>query len=113
MTLSRTLHLTIATAVCAAAAAQAALAGGEPKNQSPFIRAAADGRVPAQVVRGTTVPTSTAILGERKNQIPFTLRLSQGPTLARILRVSHFGTEPTGEAKNELPFTRLAGAAGR
>ena len=113
MTLSRSLHIAIATAVCTGAAAQAALAGGEPKNQSPFVRAAADGRVAAQIIRATSHSAQPAIVGEPKNQTPFTLRVSQYPTLARILRVSEIATEPSrGEAKNELPFTRLESGVG-
>jgi hypothetical protein len=108
MTLSRTLHLTIATAASAAAVSQSALAAGEPKNLSPFVRAAAHDRVAAQVIRSTSDSTQPAIVGEPKSERPFTVRLTGYATLARIVRTSYTATEPArGEAKNALPFTRL------
>jgi hypothetical protein len=64
-------HL-VRTAGAALAAAsilsQSALAGGEPKNEWPFTRPAADRAPQAAIQR----PADPAIQGEPKNQLPFT-----------------------------------------
>jgi len=82
MTLSRTSRLSqIALAlVCAAATAPAALAGGEPKNEAPFIRPAALGTsIHLLTTRAAVGHTATLVVrGEPKNESPF-------------IRVSHLG----------------------
>ena len=113
MTLTRTLQISVATAICAAAAAQAALAGGEPKNTPPFTRPAVDGRSPAAAINLTASTIASArasIRGESKNEQPFTLR-NDADTLTRFLRQNSHSTTRArlGEPKNEAPFTLHAG----
>jgi hypothetical protein len=85
----------IATLAIAGSTASAALAGGEPKNESPFTRPV----VARALTEGTGASHATATLtisGERKNQPPFTLRVSPASLTLAI----------SGEAKSQLPFTR-------
>jgi len=108
MKLSRTLKIALATAVCTAAAAQSALAGGEPKNNLPFTRPLTSGPPPAN--RGLTASAIhrawTATQGEAKNQPPFTNPVNID-LLARFLANSQSTTiGPMGEPKNQPPFTR-------
>jgi hypothetical protein len=73
-TISRRLVVGTAVAlVSAAAAVPSALAGGEPKNQSPFTRIVAS-RALTHGVALAHAATSPAIRGEAKNQLPFTRR---------------------------------------
>jgi hypothetical protein len=62
--------------VAAAMIAQAALAGGEPKNQSPFTRPVGD-----RTTQSSTrlVPAVAAPQGEAKNELPFTRIIGQPP----------------------------------
>jgi hypothetical protein len=99
MKLSHTLHIAVVTAVCAAAGAQSALGGGEPKNTLPFTRLAFDGRTQAAVLAPSAAASTharAAITGEAKNEQPFTRRKTYSATIA-------------GEPKNQAPFTRIAG----
>jgi hypothetical protein len=73
--MKRIFHTTIAALAAATAIAPAALAAGEPKNESPFTR-------PAHTLRGTQqlatvghVSVAQRIRGEAKNQAPFTRAL--------------------------------------
>ena len=79
----------------ATALVPAALAGGEPKNESPFTRLVA-GRALTEGLAGSHAAAKLVIGGERKNQLPFTVRASHGAAAVAI----------TGEPKNQLPFTR-------
>ena len=72
MKLARGLQITAVAAACAATALPSALAGGEPKNGTPFTRLAGNGYgtvyAPHQISRlasSTTTP-------EPKNEWPFT-----------------------------------------
>jgi hypothetical protein len=85
----------IATLAIAGSAASAALAGGEPKNESPFTRPVV-ARALAEGIGASHAVVTLAISGERKNQAPFTLRVSSASITLRI----------SGEAKSQLPFTR-------
>ena len=79
----------------ATAIVPAALAGGEPKNESPFTRLVA-GRALTEGVAGSHAAAKLVIGGERKNQQPFTVRASHAAATIVI----------AGERKNQLPFTR-------
>jgi hypothetical protein len=110
MKLSRTLQIAVATAVCTAAAAQSALAGGEPKNTSPFTRPATGGRSSAGVVilSASAIANARAAIARRaKNEQPFTRRSTDADALARYLRHNSQPTTGTrlGEPKNQAPFT--------
>jgi hypothetical protein len=72
-----------------------ALAGGEPKNESPFTRPVA-ARALTEGIGASHASVTLAISGERTNQTPFTLRVSQASLTLAI----------SGESKNQLPFTR-------
>ena len=113
MKLSRTLQIAAATAVCMAAAAQSALAGGEPKNVPPFTRSATGGRSTAQVLLSPSAIASAriAIMGEAKNQLPFTRAVNNADALTRFLsQYSQFAAGAlSGEPKNQAPFTRRLG----
>jgi len=91
MTRSRKLQILVTTAVCTAAAAQPALAGGELKNTTPFIRAATPGRLPAAAIvpASAIVAARAAIAGESKNLRPFIRRLSETDALDRFLSHAH------------------------
>jgi hypothetical protein len=68
VTLSRTIYTALAVITLTASLAQAALGGGEPKNEWPFTRI-----VDARTTEGTTpAKASSAIQGEAKNEPPFT-----------------------------------------
>jgi hypothetical protein len=82
--------------------ADGALPAGEPKNETPFTRAAIE-RPPAQVAATTRASQGSLIQGERKNQLPFTRAVTSSSVAS--------GLSPgTGEAKNQAPFTRSATA---
>jgi hypothetical protein len=91
----RQLTAGIATLAIAGSAASAALAGGEPKNESPFTRAVV-ARALTEGIGVSHAGVTLAISGERKNQAPFTLRVSSASVTLAI----------SGEAKSQLPFTR-------
>jgi len=109
MKLSRTLQIAAATAVCTAAAAQSALAGGEPKNGPPFTRPTTSGRSPAMVILSASAIASAraAIVGEAKNELPFSRRFTDADVLGRFLRQNSQSTTDArwGEPKNQVPFT--------
>jgi hypothetical protein len=110
MNYARTLQIAFATATCTMVAAQAALAGGEPKNTAPFTRLATHGQSTQVTLSPSAIANArTAIRGEAKNQPPFTLHV--GDALARFLSQSlpAAAAEQRGEPKNEAPFTRRAG----
>ena len=72
MNLARGLQITAVAAACAATALPSALAGGEPKNGTPFTRLAGNGYgtvyAPHQISRlAISAPTA-----EPKNEWPFT-----------------------------------------
>jgi hypothetical protein len=73
----------------------AALASGEPKNQSPFDRSVV-GRGLAEGIGVSQRTTELVIFGERKSQAPFTLRIGQAGAIVVI----------SGEPKNQMPFIR-------
>jgi hypothetical protein len=79
--------------------AQAALAGGEPKNELPFTRVVG-ARSVQSANRSTSSPARMA--AEAKNEAPFT-RLVEGTRGDRVA---------TGEPKNEQPFTNVATVVG-
>jgi hypothetical protein len=85
----------IATLAVAGSAVPVALAGGEPKNESPFTRPVA-ARALTEDIGVSHASLTLAISGERKNQSPFTVRVSHASVTLVI----------SGEAKNQLPFTR-------
>lgn len=60
--------------VATAMIAQAAFAGGEPKNQAPFTRLVGD-RTPQSSTR--LAPPEAAAQGESKNELPFTRIVGQ------------------------------------
>ena len=91
----RQLAAGIATLAIAGSAASAALAGGEPKNESPFTRPVV-ARALAEGIGASRAVVTLAISGERKNQTPFTLRVLPASMTLAI----------SGEAKSQLPFTR-------
>lgn len=114
MKLSRTLQIAAATAVCVAATAQPALAGGEPKNTLPFTQPATGNRSPAAagIFSGSAIASARAAIGgEPKNVEPFTRRFNNADALGRFLSQSSKSTtgERRGEPKNEAPFTLRAG----
>ena len=109
MTLTRTLQIALATAVRTAAAAQSALAGGEPKNTTPFTRPLTSGRSRANLsLTASAIHRAwAATQGEAKNEAPFTDPVSITDGLARYLKNARSTTsQPLGEPKNEPPFTR-------
>ena len=81
-----------------AVVANAALAGGEPKNERPFTAPAAVGAVKSAA---HLAPAPARLAAEQKNELPFT----------RPTTVAHPQPAVSGEAKNELPFTATATAA--
>jgi len=105
MKLARTVQITAAAAVCAAAALPSALAGGEPKNSSPFTRTA--GPASAGLISARFSATR-AFPAEPKNVAPFTRLAGNGYTLYALHRIARLATPtPTAEPKNEWPFTRV------
>jgi hypothetical protein len=95
MKLSRRFPITATALACAAVAAPAGFAGGEPKNNSPFTRPASG---PATVHLASALPSTTrsslsTAMGEAKNLPPFNVRLTTSILVS--------------EPKNVLPFTRL------
>ena len=114
MKLTRTLQMSVATAICTAAAAQAALAGGEPKNTPPFTHSAAGGRSPAAAITftaSTIASARAAIMGESKNDQPFDRRSNDPDALARFLSQDSRSATPAfaAEPKNQSPFTLRVG----
>jgi len=72
-------RVVLATALCTAVAVPAAaLASGEPKNQTPFISSAHSSTVAALAVTKLRVASALAVTGEPKNVAPFLL-LSVAP----------------------------------
>jgi hypothetical protein len=106
--LSRTLQISVVTAVCIAAAAQSALAGGVPRNTSPFTRSLTPARSDtAAVITASAIASARAAsMGESKNGQPFTRRLN-ADALGRFLEHSSQSTTiaSPGEPKNQAPFT--------
>jgi hypothetical protein len=111
MKLSRTLQIAAATAVCTAAAAQSALAGGEPKNTSPFTRPVTPARSStAGVIMASAIASArAAIVGEAKSERPFTFHLKDIDALGRFLSHTSTTIAGEGEPKNEPPFTLHVG----
>jgi hypothetical protein len=112
MTRSHTILTALATAVCAAAAAQTALAGGEPKNVFPFtrpitsVRASAGPALSASALRRA----ETEFQGEPKNEAPFTNPVKGSDAVARFLRNSRSTTaRHSGKPRNGSPFTTDTG----
>lgn len=94
--LGRSFISSVVAVIVTAVVAQAALAGGEPKNEWPFTRP-----VQARAVQSVYAAVSPArVAAEAKNELPFTRRLA----------VTQTGSAASGEAKNDLPFTRSAAA---
>jgi hypothetical protein len=73
--MKRIFHTTIAALAAATAIAPSALAGGEPKNESPFTRPAHTFRVAQQLAAVGHVSVAPRIRSEAKNQAPFTRAL--------------------------------------
>jgi hypothetical protein len=73
--MKRISHTTVAALAAAAAIAPAALAGGEPKDESPFTRPAITLRITQQLATVWHVNVAQMIRGEAKNQAPFTRAL--------------------------------------
>ena len=97
MKLSRTLQISVMAAVCTAAAAQSALAGGEPKNTAPFTRSPTLARsYTAAVITASAIANArAAIIGEPKNERPFSRRLRRLPrAVPRALLPAHDECEP-------------------
>ena len=108
MTFSRNLQISVVTAVCAAAAAHSALAGGEPKNTSPFTRSLIPARSDtAAVITASAISSARAAsMGESKNGQPFTRRLDPDALDRFLEHSSQSATSASlGELKNEAPFT--------
>ena len=80
-----------------AVVANAALAGGESKNERPFTAPA----VGAVQSAAHLAPAPARLAAEQKNELPFT----------RPATVAHPQPAVSGEAKNELPFTATAASA--
>ena len=116
MKASRTLQIAAATVVCAAAAAQSALAGGESKNAAPFTRPAADGRsaTSAVSISATAIASArAAIAGETKNEQPFTRSFYVADALARyVAHTTRLATSTAllGEPKNQVALHASASA---
>jgi hypothetical protein len=107
MKLARGLQITAAAATCAATALPSALAGGEPKNGSPFTRAAdhaSAGLISARFSATRAFPA------EPKNVAPFTRLAGNGyDSVYALHQIARLATStPTAEPKNEWPFTRVA-----
>jgi hypothetical protein len=85
--------------IVSAVVAQAALAGGEPKNEWPFTRV-----VGIRSVQSATHSTISAarVAAEAKNEAPFT----------RLVEATRVERAATGEPKNEAPFTNVAAVVG-
>jgi hypothetical protein len=108
VTITTTIRVAAAGLVAAGVLSPVALAGGEPKNESPFTRSVAD-RTLAQVQRSDA--QARVGVGEAKNEWPFT-RPVAGRTLAQVQGSDAQAQVGVGEAKNEWPFTRpIAGQA--
>ena len=108
MKLSRTLQISVVAAVCTTAAAQSALAGGDPKNTSPFMRTPTPVRSDtAAVITSSAISSARAAsMGESKNGQPFTRR----PNADALERFLEHSSRPTttaslGEPKIQAPFT--------
>ena len=108
MKLSRTLQISVVTAVCSVAIAQSALAGGEPKNTAPFTRSLtpAASYTTAVITASAIASARAASLGEPKNEQPFSRQLN-ADALERFLEHSSRSTRiaSLGEPKNQAPFT--------
>jgi hypothetical protein len=106
MTTSRNISIAIVAAICAAMVAQAALASGEPKSESPFTRQVGS-RALARLGNASLSARVSDPRGESKSEWPFT-RPVAGRALADTSHASRQvrATDPRGEPKNEPPFTR-------
>ena len=93
MNITTSIRVGTAALILAGALSPVALAGGEPKNQSPFTRSVGD-RTTAQVHASQSPLAATA--GEPKNQWPFTRPVASVAGL----------TVAAGEPKGDLPFTQ-------
>ncbi len=96
---ARFLSSSMVVVVVSAVLAQAALAGGEPKNEPPFTRSVAV-RTAQSAVETASSPARVA--AEAKNEAPFTRQVAATPVDP--------GT--SGEPKNELPFTTAVAVGG-
>ena len=104
MTSIEILRCTAIAAIAAALLAQAAVAAGEPKNESPFTRPV----VTRTAQLATSHPaSSTDVRGEPKNEWPFTRRVGIRSTQATG---NPTAAEPAiqGEPKNQPPFVKPA-----
>jgi hypothetical protein len=72
--IKRSIRTTAVAGFGAAVIAQAALAGGEAKNQAPFTRPVTAHVTHAVLLRATSRASDPVIRGEAKNQRPFTNR---------------------------------------
>jgi hypothetical protein len=93
------LRMAIAAVTCAAFAAPAALAAGEPKNEQPFTTQVSDVAERYVAASATTDPA-----GEPKNQWPFTRAVARAAA-GSAHAVGH-GASVAGEPKNDAPFVR-------
>jgi hypothetical protein len=96
---ARFLSSSMVVVVASAVLAQAALAGGEPKNEPPFTRSVAV-RTAQSAVPSASSPARVA--AEAKNELPFTRRIVASPV----------DPVTSGEPKNELPFTTAVTVVG-
>jgi len=106
MNLSRTLQISVVTALCTAAAAQSALAGGEPKNIAPFTHSSTPSRsyTTAVITASAIARARAAGMGEPKNERPFSRQPNAG-ALERLLEHSQSTTiAGLAEPKNQAPF---------
>jgi hypothetical protein len=111
MRFDRSLGIAALTVACTAAVTPSALAGGEPRNMSPFTASAPTARSTA----GAIIPASAiasaraAIVAEPKNLSPFS-RSFVVDSLSRYPRRDNGLTSiRSGEAKNDAPFTLPSG----
>jgi hypothetical protein len=102
MTITTTIRFAAAGLIAAAALSPVALAGGEPKNDWPFMRSVTD-RVPAQLQQ--TVSEAVIAVGEPKNQLPFTRPIG-GSAVSQVARPTDLSGVGNAEAKNQQPFTQ-------
>jgi hypothetical protein len=104
VTLSRLAGTITVSLAVAAVLGPVALAGGEPKNETPFTRPATVRS--AQAVAHTT-RQEPLIQGEAKNQLPFTRAIAARSAQA-VAQTARQEPLIQGEAKNQVPFIRPA-----
>jgi hypothetical protein len=109
MTATQLARTTAVAFAGAAILAQAALAGGEPKNQWPFTRPVDTRTTQAAIHNSST--TSPIILGEAKNDWPFTRAVEARRVQAAPRSASVGSVIQRGEPKNEPPFSNPAAPA--